>query len=97
MPVGSSSAAAITMRRPMNWARQKPILSMSQPSSSLMGMLPTRDMETNAAAAELLPEGSLDYAALNIPEDLFATKQFAVDLDDYESVYQEIWSEFKLS
>ena len=50
-----------------------------------------------AAAAELLPEGSLDYAALNIPEDLFATKQFAEDLGDYESVYQEIWSEFKLS
>ena len=42
-------------------------------------------------------EGSLDYAALNIPEDLFATKQFAEDLGDYESVYQEIWSEFKLS
>ena len=57
----------------------------------------TMYMNVNTAAADLLPEGSLDYAALNIPEDLFATKQFAVDLDDYESVYQEIWSEFKLS
>ena len=57
----------------------------------------TMYLNVNAAAAELLPEGSLDYAALNIPEDLFATKQFAEDLGDYESVYQEIWSEFKLS
>ena len=57
----------------------------------------TMYMNVNAAAAELLPEGSLDYAALNIPEDLFATKQFAEDLGEYESVYQDIWSEFKLS
>ena len=57
----------------------------------------TMYLNVNAAAADLLPEGSLDYAALNIPEDLFATKQFAEDLGDYESVYQDIWSEFKLS
>lgn len=57
----------------------------------------TMYLNVNAAAAELLPEGSLDYAALNIPEDLFATKQFAEDLGEYESVYQDIWSEFKLS
>ena len=54
-------------------------------------------LNVNAAAADLLPEGSLDYAALNIPEDLFATKQFAVDLGDYEGVYQDMWMEFKLS
>ena len=55
------------------------------------------DLNVNAAAADLLPEGSLDYAALNIPEDLFVTKQFAVDLGDYERVYQDMWMEFKLS
>ena len=33
----------------------------------------TMYLNVNAAAADLLPEGSLDYAALNIPEDLFAT------------------------
>lgn len=57
----------------------------------------TMYLNVNAAAADLLPEGSLDYAALNIPEDLFVTKQFAEDLGDYEGVYQDIWSEFKLS
>ena len=31
----------------------------------------TMYLNVNAAAADLLPEGSLDYAALNIPEDLF--------------------------
>ena len=57
----------------------------------------TMYLNVNAAAADLLPEGSLGYAALNIPEDLFATKQFAEDLGDYEGVYQDIWTEFKLS
>ena len=57
----------------------------------------TMYLNVNAAAAELLPEGSLDYEALNIPEELFATKQFAEDIGEYESVYQDIWAEFKLS
>lgn len=57
----------------------------------------TMYMNVNAAAASLLPEGSLDYEALRIPEDLFATKQFAQDIGDYEGVYQDIWAEFKLS
>ena len=36
------------------------------------------------------------HVALNVPEELLATKEYVEDVGEYESVYQEIWMEFKL-
>lgn len=36
------------------------------------------------------------FAALNIPADLLETAEFIMDVGAYESVYQDIWMEFKL-
>jgi len=50
----------------------------------------------NLAATELISEDLLALDALNVPEELLATKEFVMDVGEYESVYQDIWMEFKL-
>ena len=50
----------------------------------------------NLAADPLISEETKQYAALNVPEELLATKEYVEDVGEYESVYQEIWMEFKL-
>ena len=50
----------------------------------------------NAAADALIDESIQSSTALNIPEELLATKEYVEDIGEYESVYQDIWSEFKL-
>ena len=50
----------------------------------------------NLAAGPLISEETKQYAALNVPEELLATKEYVEDVGEYESVYQEIWMEFKL-
>ncbi len=51
-------------------------------------------LNPNAAATELIDPALLACDALNIPEDLLATKEFVEDVGEYESVYQDIWSAF---
>ena len=51
----------------------------------------------NAAADELI---NADYAAMscfNIPEDLLATREYVEDLGADESLFQDIWTNFKLA
>ena len=50
----------------------------------------------NKAAEALIDPSLQDYTALNIPEDLLATAEFVQDVGAYESVYQDIWMDFKL-
>lgn len=51
----------------------------------------------NAAADALIDP---DYAALscfNIPEDLLATREYVEDLGAEESLFQDVWTNFKLA
>lgn len=50
----------------------------------------------NTAAEPLIDPFLQDFAALNIPEDLLATAEFVMDVGAYESMYQDIWTAFKL-
>ncbi len=50
-----------------------------------------------AAAYEYLPEEFRNNPALFIPPDVLGTPEFIQDLGEYESVYQQIWTEFKLA
>lgn len=50
----------------------------------------------NAAAEEFIDPSLKDLVALNVPADLLAEAQFIEDVGEYESVYQDIWMEFKL-
>ncbi|HIU33551.1 MAG TPA: spermidine/putrescine ABC transporter substrate-binding protein [Candidatus Pullichristensenella excrementigallinarum] len=57
----------------------------------------TMYLNVNLAAKEYLPESLTSLDALNIPEELLATKEFVEDVGETASVYQEIWETFKLS
>ena len=51
----------------------------------------------NAAADELI---NPDYAALscfNIPEELLSTREYVEDLGEDESLFQDVWTNFKLA
>ena len=50
----------------------------------------------NLAAEELISDEFKAYAALNVPEELLATKEFVQDVGEFESVFQDMWLEFKL-
>ena len=50
-----------------------------------------------ATARELIDESIRDNPAINIPADILGETEFIMDLGDYESVYQNIWQEFKLN
>lgn len=50
----------------------------------------------NAAADELIDPAMKEFSALNIPEELLPTAEYVQDLGEFESVYQDIWMEFKL-
>ena len=50
----------------------------------------------NAASREILPEDILSNPALYIDPKLLEGAEFIQDLGDYESVYQDIWKNFKL-
>lgn len=49
-----------------------------------------------ATAYEFIPEYLRDNPAIHIPAEILGETEFIVDLGEYESVYQEIWAEFKL-
>ncbi len=49
-----------------------------------------------ATAYEFIPEYLRDNPAIRIPADILGETEFVVDVGEYESVYQEIWAEFKL-
>lgn len=70
---------------------------MMQPEIAARTQAWTMYLNPNAAAAQYIPAENLAYAALNIPEELLEGMQFAQDIGDYEGVYQQIWSDFKLS
>lgn len=48
------------------------------------------------AASEFLPQAFLDDPAINIPSELLENAEFIMDLGDYETKYQNIWTDFKL-
>jgi spermidine/putrescine transport system substrate-binding protein len=50
----------------------------------------------NQAADSLIDPTLRDFAALNIPADLLATAEFVQDVGSYESMYQDVWTAFKL-
>jgi spermidine/putrescine transport system substrate-binding protein len=50
----------------------------------------------NQAAKPLIDPTLMAFAALNIPDELLATAEFVKDVGAYESVYQDIWTAFKL-
>ncbi len=47
-------------------------------------------------AYEFIPEYLRDNPAIKIPAEILGETEFIMDVGDYESKYQEIWSEFKL-
>jgi len=49
-----------------------------------------------ATAYEFIPEYLRDNPAIRIPAEILGETDFVVDVGEYESVYQEIWAEFKL-
>lgn len=51
----------------------------------------------NAAAAELIDPAYAELDCLNIPSELLATREYVQDLGADESLYQDIWTSFKLS
>lgn len=51
----------------------------------------------NAAAAELIDPAYAEMDCLNIPSELLATREYVQDLGADESLYQDIWTSFKLS
>lgn len=50
----------------------------------------------NAAADELIDPAFFEFDCMNIPADLLATAEYIQDVGEYESVFQDIWMEFKL-
>lgn len=50
----------------------------------------------NQAADELIDPAMLEFDCMNVPADLAATAEYVQDVGEYESVYQDIWMEFKL-
>ena len=51
----------------------------------------------NQAADALLDPDYVAAAPFNIPDDLLATKEFVEDLGENESLFQDIWNEFKMA
>ena len=51
----------------------------------------------NAAADPLIEPGYAAMDCFNIPEELLATREYVEDLGENESLYQDIWTNFKLS
>lgn len=49
------------------------------------------------AASEYLPQEYLTDPTIIVPEELLAEAEFIMDLEDYETKYQNIWTDFKLS
>lgn len=49
-----------------------------------------------ATAYDLMPEALRNNPAINIPKDILGDTEFIRNLGEYDSVYQTIWSEFKL-
>lgn len=49
-----------------------------------------------AAAKDFIPEDLRENPAVNIPAEILGETEFIMDLGEYESVYQQIWAEFKL-
>ena len=50
----------------------------------------------NQAADELIDPDFLALKPFNIPEDLLATKEYVEDIGETASVYQDIWTAFRL-
>ncbi len=50
-----------------------------------------------SAAMEYMPEELKNNPALYIPSDILVNPEFIKDVGEYESVYQSIWSDFKLA
>jgi hypothetical protein len=50
----------------------------------------------NAAADELIDPAMLAFDCMNVPAELAATAEYIQDVGEYESVFQDIWMEFKL-
>lgn len=48
------------------------------------------------AAYEYIPEALRNNPALNIPDELLKDAEFIVDVGDYETKFQNIWTDFKL-
>lgn len=51
----------------------------------------------NAAAYEFLPDDYKNNPALFIPPEVLGTPEFIMDVGEYESVYSDIWTQFKLA
>ena len=51
----------------------------------------------NAAARELMDPDYLAYSTFNIPEELYAGKQFVENIGEAASLYHDVWNNFKLS
>lgn len=51
----------------------------------------------NQAADPLLDPDFAAMSPFNIPEDLLATKEFVEDLGENESLFQDLWNNFKLN
>ena len=50
----------------------------------------------NQAAAELIDPSLSEMSPLNIPDELQATKEYVQPLGENESLFQDIWTAFKL-
>lgn len=54
-------------------------------------------INTNQAADALIDPDFLAMTPFHIPEELYATKEYVEDIGETASVYQEIWTNFRLS
>lgn len=50
----------------------------------------------NQAAEALIDPAMMEFDCMNVPDDLAAGAEYVQDVGEYESVYQDIWMEFKL-
>ena len=50
----------------------------------------------NAAADALIDPSYFEFDCMNIPAELLENAEFIIDVGEYESVYQDIWMNFKL-
>jgi len=50
----------------------------------------------NQAADALIDPAFFEFDCMNIPAELLATAEYIQDVGEYESVFQDIWMEFKL-
>lgn len=68
---------------------------LMQPEVAAQCALMQGYMNPNQAAEAFLPKEFLDNPVLYIPNDILGTPEFIQDVGETESVFQEIWTEFK--